>query len=306
MKNKNVLLKVLCLVLILLTAFAVAACGSSGDKAFDNDFGGAGNAVPSGEAGAGAGIISENPGSVNRLIVYSYSCSLYTDDLDGALGILTEKFSDYTGYMESSSVTRNDSTAWASLVFRVKTEHYAAFVNDIGGAGTVRDKTSRGDDVTLTYVDLQYRKEAKEEEYKRLLVLYDRANSISEITSVNARLAEAERELLALNAQLFSFDSQLEYSKVSVTVYQSEPPKTEEKPGFWKTIGNAFAGSGKAIAAFFKYVAVVLIYAGPFLLIGAGIFFGIFFYRRKHPRKKKAAPQVHASPAEQDHIKENS
>lgn len=143
----------------------------------------------------------QRPNAVKRLIVYSYTSTLYVDDLDKAVKSLMEKFSAYQGFVESSSVNRDAYTPRATLVFRIKTESYQAFIRNIGNLGSVRHETSRGEDITQTYVNLGLRKTAKEAEHARLMALYEKA-SLSEMITINARLADVERELNSLNSQI--------------------------------------------------------------------------------------------------------
>lgn len=209
MKTKS---KFYCAVASLLALFAFllcfTACDEGGEVNDDTDFSGS------------ADVVTE---TVNRKIVYSVSVYAETNDVDAAYGSVSAKCSELGGYVQSQDVDRdNDGTSRVNLVYRVPTEKLNDFLSAVEACGNVYSTSVSTDDITTQYVDASAQKIALEEREKSLqeILTQEGIATGDKITVIN-EIYEVEEALQAIELQLKNYDSLVDFSKVSLTIYRS-------------------------------------------------------------------------------------
>ena len=207
MKRTKRLCSAILLIILLLLATACAAKDSIGD-------------VSAPEAGATAGVVN---GDLNRKIVYNVSIRLDADDVTACKNAITEKCKTVGGYVErnNESYDGGECTS-ASVTYRVPTERLDEFLASIEGQGKVTSKNVGTTDITTAYVNAEAKKSALEER-KALLeqLLADSTISASDRIAVISEISAVNTELEAVNLLITQYDSQVNYSTVTVSL--SEP-----------------------------------------------------------------------------------
>lgn len=237
--------------------------------------------------------ISENAeilGTQERKIIYTANSTISVDNVEESVDSIRALLID--GEWIERSQTSESS---AQIVLRIKSNRLNGFMEKLSEIGNVNISTVSSEDVSLSYYDTTLRKQTLENEYARLNELLKSADNISDILTINKRLAEIDSELQKLQNKLNTYDSLIEYSRVTVTVYQKgEEPK---KATFGDKVGTAYGVNGKIIEG----LAIFLIAVLPYLAFAALLTVSIILIR-KHVKKKKQSAHTNEQPKDGNNV----
>ena len=244
----------------------------------------------------------------NRKLIKTVNMDVETKDYDGLVANLEEQIVDMGGYIESLNVY-GGSERHASITARIPATKLDGFVKQIGEVANVTSRRESVEDVTLQYVDLDSHTRMLEEEQERLLAFLENATTIEEIISIESRLSEVKYQLESMKSQLRTFDNQIDYSTVHISIDEviELTPVMELSAGeriaqgFAKSVANVLYG----IKEFFieliiniPYIIVWVIVIGIILLV-TRVFIKLSDKRTKRllkERQEKIASGEYASP----------
>jgi hypothetical protein len=204
---------------------------------------------------------------VDQKIIKTGYLDLVVDSVNETVVKITTLATGFSGYLQSSSVyEREDGTKYGDITIRVPAENFENSVTEVKKlAASVTSETSNGQDVTEQYTDLEARlrnAEAQEAEYLEIL---KKAETVSDILSVQSYLGQVRGEIESLQGQIKYLENQTSYSTLSVSLSE-EPtikiPTKEFRP--WSTIKEA----GQALVAMFQNIAVGAIWL---IVLGGGL-----------------------------------
>ena len=152
-------------------------------------------------------------------------------------------------------------------------------------------KTVQIDAETEHYDDLTAALEAKitalRTEQARLLELLAGAGSLSEILEVEARLSDVTYELERFESQKRSYDNQITYATVQLSLREVETLTPTQEPTVWQRIASGFASSLQGVGDGLVSALVLLIGGSPYwVLCGAGLALGLFLARKLRRKKQ--------------------
>lgn len=186
-------------------------------------------ALPAGIVGQAAKV--EMNGSAN--------VTVRRGGLSGALATLTGMAVGSGGYVASSSVQTGtppspvptpeppstgsaaasvSASASADLTLEIPTGAYQGVVDRLDSVGTVTSLTTRADDVSGQYTDLQARITALEASRQQYLTIMTQATTISDILAVQNDIDQLQSQIEQLQGQLNLLDSQTTYGSLAVAV----------------------------------------------------------------------------------------
>ncbi len=210
MKKFKILLS---LVIFSALVISMVACSASGPM--DN---GAAE-VPEMES-VGAVVGTE----VNRKIVYTVNMTIESFDIAKVKNKISEKNQELGGYIESNNESYEDGECTGvDITFRIPTEKLDEFLSSVEGHGGVLKKRVNTTDITTEYVSAEARKNSLAER-KRLLesLLDDEGVSASEKVSIISEISEVNSEIESIELMLKNYDSDVNYSTVSLTIKKAE------------------------------------------------------------------------------------
>lgn len=189
----------------------------------------------------------------------------------------------YNGYVsQSDSHTDRNGKFSGSLSIRVPENHFDALVTEVAALGTVESKNVYANDVTEEFVDLQARLSNSKEHEKRLVQMYDKAENVKEMLSIERELSRVRGEIESSEGRLRYLENRVSYS--TLTVYAHEETPVVQEWGIWQSIKNAFNHSINTIRWVIEFIGVLL----PLIVIGVLIGFGVrAIIRRKRPKKSR-------------------
>jgi hypothetical protein len=191
---------------ILLSVLALSACGGTGSQS-QPSAGGPGISVvdpSSKDSGAVASPVTQS-------IIRNGDLALETNNVEQVFKDVKDAVTGYDGRVESSNFQGSSGgygpTAYVTV--RVPEAKLDAFVEEVSKFGKRTSLSINTSDVTLQNVDLQAKVDALNESKTRLQKLLDKATTTADLIS-------GEQALTALQTELDSYQSQLDYLKGQV------------------------------------------------------------------------------------------
>ena len=227
-------------------------------------------------------------------IIYKVSMEVETKEFDILIDNINEKIEELEGYVESSNVSGrsyyyNNDLRRAKIVARIPKDSLDSFTDNISEIANVINSTSDTENVTLQYVDIESRKKSLEIEQERLWALLEKEETIEDIITLESRLSSIRYELQNYESTLRTYDNQVEYSTVTLSIYEVErtSPSTEEV----KTVGNriktGFSDTMYNISEGLKNFAVWFVVNLPYIIIWAVIITVAVFVIKRIVKKVK-------------------
>lgn len=229
----------------------------------------------------------------DRKLIKTVEISAETEELDELLAAITARVAELGGYVENQRVYNGSAYASrrsrsASLAIRVPAEQLDGFVDHVAKSSNIVSRYAYIDDVTLTYVATENRVAALEAEHDRLLELMAKAETMSDLLQVEARLTEVRYELERVTSQMNVLKNQVSYGTVHLNVDEVVEYTPVEEETFWQRISGGFMDSLKGIGDGIVEVTVFVLANLPYLLlIAAGVAVVVILAKRS-VRKRKA------------------
>lgn len=232
------------------------------------------------------------PAQSDRKLIRTVSMDAETENYDTLITALEEKLTALGGYTESRQTGTYGSTRrWSSMTIRIPADNLSAFVTHVSKNANVLSTSEETKDVTLQYVDTESKITALETEQARLLELLAGAQNLSEILEIEARLSDVTYELERYASQKRSYDNQITYATVRLTVEEVEVLTPVEEPSVFDRIRTGFTSSLHGVSDGLVNLFVLLVAGSPYLLVyGAVIGAILAISSRIRKRKQKKAP----------------
>ncbi|MCR5671888.1 MAG: DUF4349 domain-containing protein [Butyrivibrio sp.] len=256
---------------LICASLLVSGCGSSSksssydtvatESAYEEaalyDNGAEGFAEKSAEQSA------ESVQDTSRKLIKTVNLEAETDDLDRTVANVEAKVNQLGGYIENSNIYKGagySSGRDANITARIPAEHLDEFVENVEESSNITRKSVNVDDVTLQYVDINSRKSALKTEESRLLEILSSAESVEDLITVENRLADVRYELESIESQIRSYDNQVDYSTVNLSISEVvaftpvEKQKVSDRisEGFMKNLHSVLNG----IVEFFIFLLI--------------------------------------------------
>lgn len=229
-------------------------------------------------------------------IIYSGEAQVETRDFDGSIAKLMEMLEQYGGWIESSSLSGanyysisrgNSGNRSASYTLRIPSDKFETVMNSLTQLGNVPYTYTYSENVTAQYYDTQARLTAYETQEERLLEMMEKAETVSDVITIEEKLTELRYQIESLQSTLTNWDRQVSYSSLYVTVDEVGEYTPQPQQSYLQELWQALTGAFKDLGRFFKNFLVFLVSAIPTLLVLVVLFF-IFrpVYRKVKARRK--------------------
>lgn len=290
--------------LSLMLTFSLAACGSSGYKQsaestydsnglygaaeeyWDEDYGyyDVTEESFSNDSPGSSGAQQDTFADTNRKLIKTISMSVETEDFDGFTQAINSKVNELGGYVEnldtyngsrygSKTVLKN-----SSMTIRIPKDRADEFTSMIGEKGNITNQTVNVSDVTLTYVDIESRKESYEAEQKRILELLEKVETLEDIIVLEDKLSEIRYMLDSMESQLRSYDNKVDYTTIYLNINEVKvyTESVVEPETYGDRIKESFTQSVKSVFEGLKDFGVWFVGAVPGLIVFAIVALIIF------------------------------
>lgn len=179
-----------------------------------------------------------------RKIIKNGDLSIQTREFDEFLMSLDRSILSVGGYVEASSVNGNSYNRSrmrsAEVTARIPAENLDAFCDQVSELGNVTYKNLYTRDVTLTYVDLESHVKALRTEQETLMELLAKAQEVEDIILIQNRLSDVLYEIESYESTLRTFDDQIAYSSVHLSIQEVQRETAVEKETAGQEIARRF------------------------------------------------------------------
>ena len=235
------------------------------------------------------------PGTEQKLIK-TIRMDVETEDLEALLPQISAKIGAMGGYVENQELYNGSSYSSyrhrsANLTVRIPAANLNGFVEDVKGVSNVVSYNESTENVTLRYVSTESRMKALEVEQERLLELLAKAENMSDLLEIEARLTDVRYELESVTSQLRVLANQVDYATVYLYISQVKVYTETEEQTVWQRIGSGFKENlrdmGENLTDFFVW----LVTYSPQLIIWAIVIAIAVTVVKKRIAKRKAKKQ---------------
>ncbi|WMJ24118.1 DUF4349 domain-containing protein [Paludicola sp. MB14-C6] len=230
----------------------------------------------------------------NRKLIRNVSLTIQTKEFDKLNTAISQKIYQSSGYVESSEVFGNsklsNSSRNCNMVIRIPKTKLDEFISTISGLGTVISKQETTQDITLNYIDVDSHKKALQVEQDRLLALLEKANKLEDIIALEQRLSQVRYEIQTYESQLRTYDNQVDYSTVQLSINEVERVTQKDDGTMWSKIATGFSNNlhkiGYGLEAFFIWLLSNII----FIILFAGVVTLAILWIKRIVKKRKHLP----------------
>ena len=290
--------KLLALLLSLSLLLALAGCGAKSEAAYDK-------AAPQEAAGTymmaetmAANSLTEDTAASaqvpeNRKWIVTVDMSAETEDMDVLINGLQEHIDSLGGYVQNQRISNGSYRASyryrsANLTVRIPAESVDSFTEKVSGMANVTRSSKDLEDITLSYVATESRMKALQTEEERLLELMAKADTMSDLLEIEARLTDVRYELESVTSQLRSYDNLVSFATIYLNIEEVKEYTPVAEKTRWEKITDGFVKSLKGVWNGFLDFVVWFVVNIPYILVFGAISFVVIFVIRKASKKKKA------------------
>ncbi len=226
------------------------------------------------QEGAGQGAVAEP--EIARKLIKTVNILAETEDFDTLVPGLQKQVEALGGYIEYISVYDVNSyyaddqlvkQRCANVTARVPKEKLDGFLAQVGEQTNITSRAENVEDVTLQYVDLESHKKALVTEQERLLALMEKAESVEDIIAIEGRLSEVRYQLESMESQLRTYDNQIDYSTVELTITEVRKYSPPQEATVWQRIESGFMKSLDDIGLGIRDFAIGLVIDIPYIVL---------------------------------------
>ena len=232
----------------------------------------------------------------NRKWVITAEVRTETEELDSTMDAVFARVNELGGYVEDQHFDSgtyyggNEHSRSARMMVRVPADHVDDFMETMKAQTNVVSSSKNLQDITLQYTDTETRIKALKAEEERLLAFMEQAESMADLLEIERRLTDVHYELENVNSRLRTYDNQVNYATINLTIDEVKKFTPVEEPGFLEQVSEGFVDSLHGVWEGLVDLTVVVIVSSPYLVVWGTIILVIVLIARasnKRSRQKK-------------------
>ena len=180
------------------------------------------------EIEGGQSTTVENAG---RQIISQASLSVEVEDVAGAVAQVRIIAETRGGFISQVATTGTPGRQRSDLVVRVPQGEFFDTLESIKGLGKVWAENAGSEDVTEQFIDLEARLRSALREEQSLLSLLERADTVSNILTIERELARVRSDIERLQGQINFMSRRVDLATISVALFPPEERLAEPPYG---------------------------------------------------------------------------
>ncbi|MCI4064224.1 DUF4349 domain-containing protein [Micromonospora sp. R77] len=225
-----------------------------------------------------------------RSIIYTGTMRVQVDDVEAAARAAIVAVTAAGGFVGGDQRRSDENHARAELELRVPAAKFTPVVDDLAKLGRQQQREVHTEDVTEETVDLDARITSQRARVESARKLLGRANSTSELVSLENELGRREADLASLEAKKRRLADLTALSTITVTFVGKDAPAEEDE----KSETGFLAGLRGGWSAFLASLTVALTVLGALLpwlvLLGLPVAALVVVLRRRGTRRRPTPP----------------
>lgn len=172
---------------------------------------------------------------IEKKIIRNGNMTLRSEKLDRSRRRLDSLARVLGGYIASETYNDNERQVSYNVNYRIPASVLDSFLIAVeSGGDRLEHKSINANDITEQYYDIKIRLENERKVEQRYIELLKRARSVKDILEIEEKLGRVRQEIESKEGRLRYMDNQVDFSTISVYVYQNKEIKYEpdEREGF--------------------------------------------------------------------------
>ena len=231
----------------------------------------------------------------NRKLIKTYYINLETREFETLVDYIQKSVEAAGGYIESSNMSGTSidgyGSRYAYFVLRVPVKDAADFMTGLEENGHMTHKSEEVEDVTLAYVDTQSRLESLRVEQEALMEMLEQATDLDTLFAIQSRLTDVRYQLESYESQLRTYDNLVDYTTISVDVYEVERETVIDDGTFGSRLKEEVGDSLENFVEGAENLLIWFIAAFPYWIllavIATVIVLGVKVSRKRYWKKKE-------------------
>ena len=253
---------------------------------------------------AAGGAVMEQ---AKRYVIRNGSINLAVKDTKEAMRQIRELAAKAGGLISNSYIYEiRENQYGGSMTLRIPETRFEEIMQKLEEVGKATNVETYVDDITMQYVDLQSRLNNQIAQEKRLLEIFEMADTVEDILEVEKEIGRVRAEIESMSAQMNYLKDQVSYSTINVDIREESLPtdvvKTSPFEDFGKRMKEAFIGSINVVLSTASFIIIAIIALLPALIIIGVIVYFVRRFLKKRAEKKKAPAEQQANTKEEDEI----
>lgn len=196
----------------------------------------------------------------DRKIIKNGNIQFETNDIAATRKQVIKIVSDVKGYVSQDNTTNYDNKTEIRIQVRIPAASFDQVMNNVSeNASLIESKNVNAQDVTEEFIDIEARIKTKKELENRYLSLLNKANSVTEILSIEKEIGALRAEIESIEGRLKYLNDNVAFSTLDIVFYE----KTAGQFSFGSKFKSAIGDGWENILGFI----IGLISLWPFILI---------------------------------------
>lgn len=224
------------------------------------------------------------PSGIDTKIIRTGTITIEVKDVTGSVDALKNLVTAKGGYLSSSSVSEGyNKRLSGTVVLRIPQAEFDNTLAGVKAIGIVKSVSTRGEDVTEEYFDIQAQKTSYQNQLAQYNEIMKKAVKVSDVIEIQQQVDRVQTELNRLEGRLKYLNSRVDMSTITVTLQEPEPVGGETGHNFVSTINEGIA----RFLGMIDFIIILFFTLLPIILLGTA---GYGIYRWNKGKKPVKAP----------------
>lgn len=243
------------------------------------------------EVEEGLGTKADEVENTGRKLIRQYDLTVETREYEKLVSYIQDSLNGTEGYIENSSLSGTSIDGGgcrsAYFVLRIPVSDAASFLEALGEQAHITYQSEQVQDVTLEYVDTQSRIESLRIEQKTLMEMLEQADTLENIIAIQSRLTEVRYQIESYESQLRTYDNQVEYTTISIDVYEVIRETSVNDGSFGQRLRDNFIDGFYGFGQDIQNVVIWLAGAVPVFLFIAVVILVVLLLLKKWKKNRR-------------------
>ncbi|MEM2211380.1 MAG: DUF4349 domain-containing protein [Nitrososphaerales archaeon] len=161
--------------------------------------------------------------TIGRKIVYDGWLAIEVENIGSTIEQIQRITQEMKGFISQMLISKDSKVRSASLTLRISQADFYATLQRISQLSELTDKRVSSQDVTERYVDLEARLKNAQREEQHLFQLFDKAQKVDEMLSIERELTRVCEQIELYISQLKYLERRVEYATITVLLTEPSP-----------------------------------------------------------------------------------
>lgn len=202
---------------------------------------------------------------LEQKIIYTGQLEIEVENVEEVGDRITTMVEEKGGYISESRFWEHSDGAQknARMVLRVPAEVFDSTLARLGALGRVLDQSTRAQDITEQYYDLEARLVNKKRQEKKYLEILDIAVQVEEILKVERELERIRGEIESMEGRMRYYEDRISLATITILAREIHTPSA-----ILATLKEALSSLGESFQGMIVFAATIVPWAVVIVLIG--------------------------------------